>query len=103
MESFLVVKLFNEGFNRLGGIREIAVTPPVDFFGFESLHKTFSERIVPGVSRPTHTDLDPVLFQQRNVIVARILPTAIGMMDQPRWRLSALHCFFQCLLCQITA
>ena len=70
---------------------EIPITPSIDFFGFQRLHKTLGPGIVPGIARPTHADSDAVGFQPLDVVTTRILNPTIGMVNQPRRRLT----FFQ--------
>ncbi len=77
---------------------EIPVTPPIHFFDFQRLHKTLGPGIVLGIAWPAHADRDPSSFQPLHVVSTRVLDAPIGMMNQPRLRLTFLQGRLQGLL-----
>src|SRR5262249_50190854 len=59
--------------------------PTFDFFRLERLHEAFCPRVVIWVTWPAHADRYARCLESFDILEARILDTAIGMMHQT-WR-----------------
>src|SRR6266705_2116008 len=89
---------FQQVSNPQRGIIEISIAPSIHFFDFQGLHKTLRPGIVPGIAWPTHADCDAGGLQLLHIVSARVLNTAIGVMNQPGCRLTLLQGRLQSLL-----
>ena len=63
------------------GVEDGLVGMEVDLFIFEAPPQPFDEDVVAPASRPIHTDLNSVLFQQPGECLARELAALIGVED----------------------
>src|SRR4030095_16194796 len=76
-------------------MRKIAIGLSIDFLDLERFHKTFSPSIVPGSTRATHAEDDPLGLQSLNVGSAGILNPTIGMVYESNRRLTLIQCELQ--------
>src|SRR6185295_7496280 len=83
MQALLVVNLFEELADGSASVGQVAIFVAQHFFVLQRFHEGLAGRVVPRVSLARHADLDAVGFEQIRVVVAGVLRTAIGMMDQP--------------------
>ena len=92
-----IVNVFNEDADRLAGVFKITIVSAVNLLLLECLHKALCFGVVVGIAHATHAWLDLMRCKHRGIIMACILDTAIGVMDQTAGRRSA--CFDRHLEC----
>ena len=83
MAPLAIVKYFDVLEDRGSRFTPSPESVVMDLFVFERTEETLSDRIVITVAAPTHAGDHPVLFEYGQISRARVLPTLIGMMDQP--------------------
>ena len=54
VQAFLVVDLFDEGYDAAAGVAEVGVSLAVDLFGLQRLHEAFGLGVVARVARSAH-------------------------------------------------
>src|ERR1035438_2605213 len=70
-------------------LRIRSVAAGIDLFSFQRPHEALAFAVLPGTTGPARTETGSATLQPLDVSTADILRAAIGVMHQPRLRLSA--------------
>ena len=90
MQPLAIIDFFDEEEKPDLDIRQSAVFPEIDLFGFQGFDEALGGCIVVGVSLSRHADPEAVLQQHIDVVMGGILDTPVGVVDDPLRRI-AMH------------
>ena len=83
MQPFAIIDFFDEIGKPVLDIRQSAVFPEIDLFGFQGFDEALGGRIVVRVSFSRHADPEAVLQQHLHVVAGGILDAPVGVVDNP--------------------
>ncbi len=91
MQSLPIVKGFQILKDGLPSLRTALIGLPLDALGFEGAEKAFHHGIVVAIAFAAHTHHNARLSQPPSVILARILTTSIGVVQQAGARVPSIE------------
>jgi len=83
VQPLAIIDFFDEEGKPDLDIRQSAVFPEIDLFGFQGFDEALGGCIVVGVSLSRHADPEAVLQQHLDVVMGGILDTPVGVVDDP--------------------
>ena len=95
MQSFLIVNVFDEERDSLHDVNEVLIFPEIHLLFLECFDEGFGKGIMIRAPACGHADTHLPGQQEFNVLLACILGTTVGVMDQSRRRVAQRQRHFQ--------